>query len=157
MVITPKPSHLSSVRVCDLIDHDNTCWRENLVREHFLPVDAEVILTVPLCASWPHDKLIWYCNPDGAFSVRSAYHMIVKSRTLVSERSSHPQHDEWKALWKLCLPPRTKLFTWRICKGILPMNSNLAHHLPSWNMSCPICGHHEESDRHALLVDLANG
>ncbi|KAJ8438975.1 hypothetical protein Cgig2_018886 [Carnegiea gigantea] len=151
MVIMPKPSHLSSVRVCDLIDHDNACWQENLVREYFSPVDAEVILTMPLCASWPHDKLIWRYSLDGAFSVRSAYHMIVKSRTLGSEGSSHAQHNKWKALWKLCLLPRIKIFAWRICKRILPTNSNLAHRLPSWNMNCPICGHYEESDTHALL------
>ncbi|KAJ8452551.1 hypothetical protein Cgig2_000140 [Carnegiea gigantea] len=51
-----------------------------------------------------------------------------------------------KTIWSLCLPPRIKLFTWRICKGILPINSNLARRMPSWNMNCPICGHYEESD-----------
>ncbi|KAJ8433977.1 hypothetical protein Cgig2_024682 [Carnegiea gigantea] len=54
-------------------------------------------------------------------------------------------------IWSLCLPPCIKPFAWRIYKRILPTNSNLARHMPSWNMNCPICGHHEESDMHALL------
>ncbi|KAJ8421864.1 hypothetical protein Cgig2_009349 [Carnegiea gigantea] len=117
MVIMPKPSHMPSVRVFDLIDHDNACWRGNLIREYFLPVDAEVILTVPLCASWSHDKLIWRYSPDGAFSVQSAYHMIMMSRTLGSEGSSHAKHDEWKAHWKLCLPPRVNSLPGGFARG----------------------------------------
>jgi len=38
-----------------------------------------------------------------------------------------------------------------IREGILPTNSNIARHMPSWSMNCPICGHHEESDTHVLL------
>ena len=150
-VIMPRPSHLPNVQVCDLIDYENAYWYESLVREFFLPIEAEMILAVPLCASWPHDKLIWHYCPNRSFSVRSAYHMIMKARLLSDEGSLCPRQTVWKMIWSLCLPPRIKLFAWRIYKGILLTNSNLARCMPSWNMNCSICGHHEESDMHALL------
>ncbi|KAJ8437490.1 hypothetical protein Cgig2_007467 [Carnegiea gigantea] len=100
MVITPKPSHLSSVRVCDLIDHDNAHWRENLVREYFLPVDAEVILTVPLCASWPHDKLIWHDSPDGAFSESDTHALLECQLALQIWEGSPVNSGIWDAKYR---------------------------------------------------------
>jgi len=97
-VITPRPSHLRSARVCDLIDYENACWHESLVRDYVLPIDAEVMLAMPLCASWPRDKLIWHYYPDGFFSVRSAYHMIMRAKLLSVEGSSCPQQNVWKMI-----------------------------------------------------------
>ena len=44
--------------VYDIIDHDSCCWRENIVRNIFHPCEVDVILSVPLCPSWPNDKFI---------------------------------------------------------------------------------------------------
>ncbi|KAJ8451058.1 hypothetical protein Cgig2_026867 [Carnegiea gigantea] len=121
-VIMPKLAHLPNLHVRDLIDFENVCWHVNLVKEYFLPLDAEMILAIPLCASWPNDKLIWHYCPDGSFSVRSAYHMIMKDKRLGGEGTSGPRQSVWKVIWDLCLPPRIKMFAWRICKGILPTN-----------------------------------
>ena len=32
----------------------------------------------------------------------------------------------WKTLWKLSLPPKIKLFAWRVCKGWIPALANLS-------------------------------
>ena len=37
--------------VADFIDTEAGCWREDLVRQTFLPLDAEVILHIPLCTT----------------------------------------------------------------------------------------------------------
>ena len=49
--ITPCGAPYESYKVSDLIDFDNSCWRESLVRLVFLPCDANLILSLPLCES----------------------------------------------------------------------------------------------------------
>ncbi|KAJ8423722.1 hypothetical protein Cgig2_010287 [Carnegiea gigantea] len=47
---------------CNLIDYTAACWRESLVRQIFLDCNSELILKIPLCSSWPPDKLTWHCH-----------------------------------------------------------------------------------------------
>ena len=54
-------------------------------------------------------------------------------------------------VWRLDIPPRIKLFGWRLCKDILPTGFNIAKRISSFNMTCSICNHPEETDVHALL------
>ena len=55
----------------------------------FSPLDAEAIPAFPLCKSWPTDKLIWHYNSIGAFSVPSAYHLIMEdTRTAACESTT---------------------------------------------------------------------
>ena len=62
-------------RVAELIDKVNGVWNEPVVRSWFLPCDAEIIFSLPLCQSWPEDQLIWHFFADGKFSIKSAYHV----------------------------------------------------------------------------------
>ena len=59
--------------VAELIDKENKVWKEQLVRSIFLPCDADIICSLSLCHSWPHDKLLWHFSSNGEFSVKSAY------------------------------------------------------------------------------------
>lgn len=70
------PSVNQGMHVVKLIDKDMGCWREDLVCQTFLPIDAELILQLPLCTTWPKHKLIWHFTPRGDFSVKSAYHSV---------------------------------------------------------------------------------
>lgn len=49
--------------VKELIDETSAVWREAIIRENFLPMNASAILGIPLCAqamddfwSWSHEK-----------------------------------------------------------------------------------------------------
>ncbi|KAJ8443737.1 hypothetical protein Cgig2_029642 [Carnegiea gigantea] len=138
-------------RVTDLIDHDNVPWRESLVRDIFLPYDAEYILSIPLCGSWPDHKLIWHYNNHGFFSVRSTYHTLIEdSHASLAGTSTHGL-DIWRVLWKCDVPPRNRLFRWRACTGILPTSANIARRVPGSSMTGFVCGHAEESDVHAIF------
>jgi len=74
---TPKPLDGSISKVSDLIDYEQGGWKEGLIRELFLQGDAETILDIPLCSSWPRDKLIWHYTSNGRFTVQSAYQLQV--------------------------------------------------------------------------------
>ena len=140
------------MRVADLIDKDAGCWREEMVRQTFLPLDAELVLRIPLCTSWPEDKLIWHFTSNGVFLVRSAYHLIRSIRRSDTPSSSGDLGKSiWKVIWALDVPPRIQLFEWRVRVQVLAIRSNIARRIPNFDMKCEICGHLEDSDSHTLF------
>ncbi|XP_060965545.1 uncharacterized protein LOC133034471 [Cannabis sativa] len=56
----------------------------------------------------------------------------------------------WKMLWSLQLPPRMKLFGWRVCHNWLPAKTNLCHRRMNVSPVCDLCGSHAETLPHAL-------
>ncbi|KAJ8425826.1 hypothetical protein Cgig2_015901 [Carnegiea gigantea] len=52
-------------------------WYEMLVRQTFLPCDADIIMDIRFCNTWPRDKLIWHYNSHDIFTVHSTYHMLL--------------------------------------------------------------------------------
>jgi len=90
---TPKPAGGSISKVSDLIDYEQGSWKEDLIRELFLPGDADTILDIPLCYSWPRDKLIWHFSSTGRFTVKSAYQLRLSQRLSALGSASNPQTD----------------------------------------------------------------
>ena len=151
--IVRGPEADPDMRVADLIDKEGGCWKEDVIRQTFLPVDADVILRLPLCTSWPADKLIWHFTSNGAFSVKSAYHLVRATLNLdLPSSSGGPRRSLWRSIWGLEVPPRIRLFGWRVGVGALPTKRNIARRVRGFDMKCAWCGHHEESDVHALFA-----
>ncbi|KAJ8444309.1 hypothetical protein Cgig2_019867 [Carnegiea gigantea] len=108
--ITHKTDQWANLKVSDLIDRDSPSWHADLVRQIFLPCDVELILSIPLCDSWPDDKLIWHCHSQGLFTVRTAYHML-NSEAFTHVGSSSIRDDSlWCATWRCKILPCIKLF-----------------------------------------------
>ena len=135
----------------DLIDYERGERKEAFIRQMFLPGDADTILSIPLCCSWPEDKLIWHYTNNGRFTVKSAYQLQLSLRLGAVGSTSTPQTDVWKNIWRLNIPPRIRVFAWRMCQGALPTKENLAKCIPSHHMRCAICGDLCESEPHILL------
>ncbi|KAJ8441607.1 LOW QUALITY PROTEIN: hypothetical protein Cgig2_023760 [Carnegiea gigantea] len=71
---TPFENH----KVSDLIDYANGCWRKSLVRCIFILCDIELILNLPLCESWPSDKIIWHYNSVCGHPEEMDTHTVLK-------------------------------------------------------------------------------
>jgi len=153
-----RPIHWShgaevDISVADLIDFDQGCWKSQMVRELFLPMDADLILRLPLCRSWPMDKITWHFSPAGIFTVKSAYHLIRASRRRDQPSASMVSGSTfWKKLWSLSVPPRIKLFGWKVGVGALATKANIANRIRDFPASCELCGCTEDSAAHALFV-----
>ncbi|KAJ8427152.1 hypothetical protein Cgig2_017243 [Carnegiea gigantea] len=87
----------------------------------------------------------------GIFTVRSTYHMRLNWADAMSSSSENKSKEVWKMLWALDVPPRIRLFGWRMCLAALPSRLNIAKRVPSFGMSCATCAAAEESDVHVLL------
>lgn len=60
--------------------------KRDLVENMFFHVDVEVIMRIPQGVSDHHHMLIWHYTLDWKFSVKLAYHLVMKLR----------KKDEWR-------------------------------------------------------------
>ncbi|CAL1394709.1 unnamed protein product [Linum trigynum] len=68
------------------------------------------------------------------------------------DRVSEASKDRWKWLWSLSIPPKLKIFIWRIFRGALASKENLHARKFSPSMTCPLCAHPSESIHHCLFT-----
>ena len=84
-VVTPERAGNQIKMVWELLREENLEWNTELVREIFLPQDAEAILSIPISESRARDRMVWAEDKRGNFTVRSAYRL---ARDIVVEGSN---------------------------------------------------------------------
>jgi hypothetical protein len=72
---------------------------------------------VPLFDNVVEDQLVWDDDMFGNYSIKSGYNLLLHNTI---EGVLTQENGEWKWLWKIHAPPKTKHLLWRICKGCLP-------------------------------------
>ena len=115
--------------VSSLIDEDTKWWRSDLVRSIFLPHEAASILKIPISFRLPDDQLVWIGNKRGSFTVKSAYYIamcLIDDQDLRECSDVHSQAAFWKAIWHLNIPPKIRIFAWKVCRNGLPTLLNLS-------------------------------
>lgn len=103
--LTSDPSQM----VSELILHNEADLNHALVRNTFIAFDAKAILAIPLCTRPVDDFWTWSHDPKGVFSVRSAYHMLVRMKIRRetwlegqgdSSNAETEQKKSWCNMWK---------------------------------------------------------
>ncbi|CAM8977245.1 unnamed protein product [Rhodiola kirilowii] len=129
----------------------------------------EALEIVKQGALWnPSDaKYYWKEEGSGVFTVRTAYKLAVSMEKRrqhgVGEQSNDRQIQVfWKSLWKLKVPPRVKLFGWRLYHNSLPTMRNLLRRGCDVQDRCCFCSSHGEDAVHLFkncwwIRSLLNG
>ena len=92
------------------------------------------------------DSMMWKAGPTGIYSTKSAYRLL-----LPTNRPGHHSRN-FKILWKLKIPPRAELFSWRLFRDRLPTRANLLRrHVALQDIMCPLCGNHQEEAGHLFF------
>jgi len=122
-----------------------------LVRQVFLPHEADLICGIALSAKLSTDKQVWDLTPNDLFSVRSAYKLAMEMRSVapvgdVSD-GSHLRKF-WKYLWSCNIPHKIHHFAWRACRDVLPTKENLVRHKVLLDSYCDECNMEEETSAH---------
>ncbi|OMO64558.1 hypothetical protein CCACVL1_21676 [Corchorus capsularis] len=109
------------VFVVDLIDHEDRCWKEDILNELFRPNEVEAIMDIRLSMERADDKLIWVDSRVGVFTVRSAYHIAraCLERELFDMETRNPI---WKIIWTSKLIRKIRLFVAEFEEGIFNVN-----------------------------------
>lgn len=119
----------------------------------FNSIIADHIKKIPLSLFQHEDKLVWMEEKSGKFSVRSAYRIIQHCKQHILGESSIEQTSTplWRALWRMRVPHKIKVFAWRACLNGLPCFLNLMRKQIAIKGMCVFCDAHEEDLAHALL------
>ena len=135
-----------------LIDRDSRWWNLALVDSIFIPSEAQLIKSIPVCLSAQRDFLVWPHSRTGLYQVHSGYHLLCESQDNEAASSSDTdgQRKFWKSLWKLNIPNKVKFFLWRAYTDSIPTVLNLCKRKIVPSSACNHCHVGEETVLHAL-------
>ncbi|XP_071723825.1 uncharacterized protein [Rutidosis leptorrhynchoides] len=108
-------------RISQVLNQERT-WNTGLLRSIVGDQLAPSIPLIPIRATGP-DLFAWKGTKDNIFSVRSAYYVAVEN--LNRDPVSFPYPVFWNLIWKLLVPPKIKLFLWRVGHQSLATRDNL--------------------------------
>jgi hypothetical protein len=97
--ITKNLSKSRLRKVKDIIDQDNTEWKEDVVKEIFMAHDAEEVLKIRLPQSDSEDFISWQFEKSGQFSVRSASKLALNEKMGIKASNSSSTNGD-RSLWK---------------------------------------------------------
>ncbi|MBA0701330.1 hypothetical protein Goari_021927, partial [Gossypium aridum] len=122
---------------------DRRCWEVNKVRHVYGQDWGDKICNISIGGEGQEDRMVWYHNPHGSYTSKSAYSWL-----LLKEMGYGPHRFHWKAIWKLDTLPKIWVFAWR--DEILPTNCKIASIRQGFDKGCPRCRAETETVLHAL-------
>ncbi|KAG6627185.1 hypothetical protein CIPAW_15G109000 [Carya illinoinensis] len=142
----------SDTKVAMLIDRTTNQWNYPLVEAILDSTEAECVKRIPLSPYPTPDKLLWRGTSTGAFTVKSAYFLLLELEKQKQGQSSVAVEEDtvWSSIWQLGVPVATKNFLWRACLEAIPTRDRLLQKKVVDEDSCPICRIHPETALHAL-------
>jgi hypothetical protein len=141
-----------NTKVSALLDRETNWWNVPLIHEIFSVEEAALICGMAVSPRSGVDRLIWHCNKNGEFSVRSAYYLAKDKFEVDNGSCSNRDSNKmmWKAIWKIEVPRATKSFLWKACNEILPTKGKLSQKHVTSDPLCPICCLETETTGHIL-------
>ncbi|KAL0395298.1 UNVERIFIED_CONTAM: putative mitochondrial protein [Sesamum latifolium] len=141
-VITTLNTLGEDAKVEELLDSEG-CWNDELIHSVFLPMDVDIIMGINRAVGSP-DSLLWHCEKNGRYSMKSAYRLITNGAH--THLQSGPigaksfKSDSWRFIWQASVPPKIHLLTWRAYRDSLPTSSNLQKRGVAKDGVCPWWG-----------------
>jgi hypothetical protein len=107
---TPKPKNTSLLLVKDLINPHNNDWNENIIKQNFFPIEAELICQIPIVNFEREYIISWQGTKEENYTVRSGYNAIMEWHHADSEQAQHTSTKDdpinWNKIWKVANPPK---------------------------------------------------
>jgi hypothetical protein len=131
LVDDPEPPQT----VAGFIDQSTRQWNLEKLNTYFLPMDSEVIQSIPISLRVQPDFWAWHYERKGVFSVRSAYRMLActkeKREAWLDEAATRSNHGATEAsytkLWQIRVPAKLRIILWRLAKQSLS-TADVLHH-----------------------------
>ena len=135
-----------------LFDHISPLpsWKSPRLSQLFDPHYAREIkkIRIPLHS---FEVYLWTPCLSSLFTTKLAYNLISKPRTSTAISPISPSH--WKAMWKLRLTDRLKIFLWKIAWDIIPSKTRINDVFPlsPADLIYPLCNVEEDSLHHLFF------
>ena len=116
-------------------------WDVKKLNTIFYQQAVNKILQVPIVQGEGEDKLCWKFTPNGECNSKSAYKEIRKKEANYGTQVSSQDKAILKQIWKdKCIPPKIKVFAWRLLLGALPTAQRLHSRVNDITPNCCRCG-----------------
>ena len=115
--------------------------------------DVDAISEIPLSRRQVGDSIFWVHTRNGGYSVKSRYHVaheVLQHEGWAECSSGGDMQQVWKALWKMRVLNKIKIFGWGVFHGILPTRVNLVKKKIIRESVCPICTWLPENELHVF-------
>lgn len=121
-----------------------------------MAIEADEVLKIKPSLRIDHDVLAWAHEKNGFYSVWSAYHLLKHEQTASamaasSETAASESSQSWSSLWKLDIPPKVRVFWWRVLHNSLPSKSELKRRHVTAESYCETCGDPDETLYHVFF------
>jgi hypothetical protein len=141
-------------RVSELINHVNMTWDQEALETNFIEADVQAVKRVPLGRS-AADVWAWSGEKHGLYTVKLAYRVLADLETLQRQFKEGVRallnNPIWKRLWRMKVPPKVRVFWWRVIHNFLPTQANLHYRHMERFATCTFCGSKPETIFHALV------
>ena len=102
-----SPTLSADIVVADLNKEDNH-WDEDKLNQHFIEVDAAMILKISLPKEHLDDDVLWHYDKMREYSVKNEYQLALRIKFSDAPSRSESMSQYWSALWSLELPEKNK-------------------------------------------------
>ncbi|KAL0700618.1 hypothetical protein Bca4012_056740 [Brassica carinata] len=150
------PDHYD-LPVKDLFISGTTVWDVHKIRSLVHEDDVASILRIRPSITGCPDMRRWAPCKSGNYTVKTGYHLqrlMDKENNNNQVSSSLAPHFNTHTLnrfWSLRIPPKIKIFWWKIMHNALPVADNLNKRGCRIDKGCQICGGDLENIKHMLL------
>ncbi|KAK5811811.1 hypothetical protein PVK06_027184 [Gossypium arboreum] len=132
-------------KVSDLLNNEKDGWNESRIFEIYSEYLGDGICKIPLFHSSPDDYHIWFHNPLGFYSTKSAYSWLTLKHV-----GFGPHWIFLRLMWKLQALPKIRIFCWCLGHDILPTYEKIFSIRREVDGTCPRCGIDKETLLHAM-------
>jgi hypothetical protein len=134
------------------IAHTHTLYSESPQNRNRLPTYSQGQPS----RTMEEDILAWAHERSGCYSVHSAYRLLKKEETRRAQekasRGGTSGGDQWwKALKKIEVPPKVRIFWWRVINNFLPSKAELKRRHVIKESHCEVCGYAAEDLFHIIV------
>lgn len=121
----PPEQSTQDVKVADLLCSTTGNWNRELV-SHIFPIDAPAILSIRPSRTGAPDIHCWIPTKNGEYTTRTGYYAALDDHHKPLQALPNPPTCDWMGdIWSIHLPPKLRVFLWKIVNGALPLGENL--------------------------------
>lgn len=166
----PGETTLPNLKVQELFISNTKTWNHSLLNSLFQEEDVHRIMRLRPSITGSDDKLYWRYSKTGSYMVKSGYHLQRQIDTEQEESIKAVQHNDQnqvpssshknirnqllQKLWKCSIPPKVKIFWWKLLHNGLPVTDTLRGRGCKVPLECQLCGEGSETIIHMLFKCL---
>lgn len=85
-------------------------WNKQFIKSNFLPIDAELILKIPLPRVPTNDTLVWHYKKRRFYTVKNGYQVALRLAYTNSPSSSFGSVNWWYPSWFLSISSKVNIY-----------------------------------------------